>query len=169
MTSLYADSYTDSGQNPLDMIEGLLGTNEWPFERVTDDEITASVSGKWCEYHMRFFWREDGRVLQTACVFDARIPAPRRAKIFETLALINERMWVGHFEIWTDENVLMYRHATIAEADTFGISSQVCETLIETALSECERFFPVFQFVIWAGKEPAEAIEAALLETVGEA
>lgn len=169
MTSLYHDSHVDSGPNPLDLIEQLLGSNEWPFERVTDDEITASVTGKWCEYHMRFFWREDGRVLQTACVFDARIPDPRRAKIFETLSLINERMWVGHFEIWSDENVLMYRHATMADADAQGISPEVCETLIETALSECERFFPVFQFVIWAGKEPAEAIESALLETVGEA
>jgi len=44
-----------------------------------------------------------------------------------------------------------------------------CETLIETALSECERYYPVFQFVIWAGKSPAEAIEIAMLDTVGNA
>jgi len=41
--------------------------------------------------------------------------------------------------------------------------------LIEIAITECERFYPAFQFVIWGGKSPAEAIAAAMLETVGEA
>ena len=31
------------------------------------------------------------------------------------------------------------------------------------------RFYPVFQFVLWGGKSPSEAISAALIETVGEA
>ncbi|MGH6959444.1 MAG: YbjN domain-containing protein, partial [Dongiaceae bacterium] len=35
--------------------------------------------------------------------------------------------------------------------------------------SECERFFPAFQFVLWGGKSPEEALAAAMLETVGEA
>ena len=37
------------------------------------------------------------------------------------------------------------------------------------AIEECERFYPVFQFVLWAGKTPQEAISAALIETQGEA
>jgi hypothetical protein len=55
------------------------------------------------------------------------------------------------------------------EEEQLGASLTLCETLIETALSECERYYPVFQFVIWAGKAPREAIETAMLETVGEA
>ncbi len=43
------------------------------------------------------------------------------------------------------------------------------KTLIEAAIDECERFYPVFQFVLWADKSPAEAIAAALIETQGEA
>jgi hypothetical protein len=42
-------------------------------------------------------------------------------------------------------------------------------TLIEAAIDECERFYPVFQFVLWGGKSPAEALSAALIETHGEA
>jgi hypothetical protein len=41
--------------------------------------------------------------------------------------------------------------------------------LVESAIDECERFYPVFQFVLWGGKTPAEAIAAALIETQGEA
>ena len=45
----------------------------------------------------------------------------------------------------------------------------LAETLIESAIDECERFYPVFQFVLWGGKTPAEALAASLIETRGEA
>ena len=41
--------------------------------------------------------------------------------------------------------------------------------LIDIALHECERFYPAFQYVLWGGRTPTEAIDAAMLETVGEA
>jgi hypothetical protein len=41
--------------------------------------------------------------------------------------------------------------------------------MVDIALTECERFFPAFQFVLWGGKPPAEALEAAMLDCVGEA
>lgn len=169
MTALITDRAHGPLASPLETIEHLLSVQDWPFERVSEDEITAAVPGQWSEYHLRFFWREDGRVLQVACVFDARVPETHRARIFETMSLINERLWIGHFELWSDESVLMFRHAALLEGDFAGGEVPVCGTLIDTALAECERFYPVFQFVIWAGKEPREAIEAAMLETAGEA
>jgi hypothetical protein len=36
-------------------------------------------------------------------------------------------------------------------------------------LSECERFYPAFQFVVWGGKSPAQAIASAMIDPVGEA
>jgi hypothetical protein len=42
-------------------------------------------------------------------------------------------------------------------------------TLVESAIEECERFYPVFQFVLWGGKSPRDALAAALVETQGEA
>ena len=38
-----------------------------------------------------------------------------------------------------------------------------------TALNSCERYFPAFQFVIWAGKSAREAMDSAMFETSGEA
>ena len=49
------------------------------------------------------------------------------------------------------------------------MSLAAAELLVETAIDECERFYPVFQFVLWAGKTPQEAIAAALIDTQGEA
>jgi hypothetical protein len=41
--------------------------------------------------------------------------------------------------------------------------------VIEAAVDEVDRFYPVFQFVLWGGKSPKDAIAAALVETRGEA
>ena len=43
------------------------------------------------------------------------------------------------------------------------------EDLLDVSVAECERFYPAFQFVVWGGKTPAEAVESAILDTVGEA
>ena len=122
----------------------------------------ATVKGKWCEYFLRFYWQEEGQILQLACILDLSIPEDRKAQIYEALASLNERMWVGHFEIWDEDNVVMFRHATLAEQNETGVSPSVCSSLMEIALSECERFYPVFQFVAWTDKSPADAIEAAV-------
>jgi hypothetical protein len=43
------------------------------------------------------------------------------------------------------------------------------QTIIDVAIDECERFYPVFQFIIWGDKTPEEAIASAMIETHGEA
>ena len=169
MTQIETSEAFSSLINPLDIVENLMGANGWAYERVGEEEISAALQGQWCEYQLRFYWREEGRVLQAACMFDIRIPEARKKPIYETLARINERLWIGHFETWLDEGVIMYRHASFVRDDVDGMDEGLCQSVIQTAIGECERFYPVFQFVIWAGKSPAEAIEAALLETVGEA
>ena len=62
----------------------------------------------------------------------------------------------------------MFRHAMLVREGT-TVTGELLEELVDIALSECERFYPAFQFVIWGGKAPAEALAAAMLETEGEA
>jgi hypothetical protein len=62
----------------------------------------------------------------------------------------------------------MFRHTTLLRGAP-GASVEQLEDLVDIALTECERFFPAFQFVIWGGKSASEAIGAAMFETVGEA
>ena len=90
--------------------------------------------------------------------------------IYEALGLINEQLWLGHFEMWSGSGLVVFRHATILDTrDSDGLSLEQAESISEAALEECERFYPVFQFVLWGGKSPGEAIAAALIDTHGEA
>ena len=43
------------------------------------------------------------------------------------------------------------------------------EVMLEGAVHACERYFPAFQFVVWAGKSAPDAMAAAMFDTAGEA
>jgi len=49
------------------------------------------------------------------------------------------------------------------------VPAESLEHMVDIALTECERFFPAFQFVLWGGKSPADALAAAMLDCIGEA
>lgn len=154
---------------PIDMLENYFAAHGWSHTR-EEDEVVAKVKGSWTEYELRAIWREDDGVLQFLAFPDVRVADERRAAIYETIGLVNEQLWVGHFELWSSSGILLYRHAAmIPGEDGAAITLQHTELLVESAIDECERFYPVFQFVLWGGKSPKEAIAAALIETQGEA
>lgn len=154
---------------PLDMLESYFAAHGWSHER-HDDEITATVKGSWTEYELRALWRDEDSVLQFLAFPDVKVAEERRAAIYETIGLVNEQLWVGHFELWSSSGILLYRHAALIDGEEEGqISLSAAELLVETAIDECERFYPVFQFVLWGGKSPKDAIAAAMIETQGEA
>ena len=155
-------------ENPLDAIEELISSNEWPFDRSRSDELTVWIGGGWCTYQLWFLWRSNPDVLYVSCAFDVKVAKTQRADIHTLLMLINERAWLGHFALSPEDDVVTFRHAQLINA-LRSTESATWEALIEIALSECERYFPAFQFVLWGGKTPPQAISAALLETQGEA
>jgi hypothetical protein len=153
---------------PIDMLESYFAAHGWSHER-EDEEIVAKVKGSWTEYELRAIWREEDGVLQFLAFPDIRVADERRAAVYETIGLVNEQLWIGHFELWSASGILLYRHAATIDGEEPVLSLAQAELLVESAVDECERFYPVFQFVLWGGKSPAEAIAAALIETQGEA
>ena len=154
--------------NPLDMIERIVEVNEWTFDRRNEQEMAAQAPGRWCDYSLYFSWNEELGAMHFTCAFDMRVPEARRNEVRYLLALINEKLWLGHFGLWQDEGLPMFRHA-LPLRGLRGPSAELIEDLLDTALVECERFYPAFQYVIWGGKTPADAIAAALVDTQGEA
>ncbi len=154
--------------NPLDVVEQFVAANEWPADRSGDEELAACVDGHWNRYHLWFTWREDHGVMQFCCAFDLRVPAHRLSDARALLALVNERMWLGHFDYSAEGGILMFRHALLLGAGARATPRQV-EDLIEVALNESERYFPAFMFMLWGGKTVDDALASAMLDTVGEA
>jgi hypothetical protein len=162
------ESTRDHRSSPLDVVERMAAGNNWPFERAGEDEIGLVVTGRWTNYQVSFTWMNEIETLHLACAFDMKVPELRLADVQKLIALINEQMWIGHFDVWTQNGVIMFRHALVL-AGGVAASGRQCEAVLATALDSCERYFPAFQFVIWAGKSAREAMELAMFETTGEA
>lgn len=155
-------------EHPLDVLERLVASQDWAFDREDEDELCVTVGGSWAEYHIAFTWVEEVESLHVACGFDLRAPPRRRAEVMNLISLVNEQLWLGHFDFWSSENVVMYRHGLLLAGGAEPTASQ-CEALLRAALEACERYYQAFQFVLWAGKPAREALDAVLFETRGEA
>jgi len=154
--------------NPLDVVERIAAINDWSFERAGDDEITMLVGGKWSDYQVSFTWMHDIEALHLACAFDLKVPERRRSEVQQLIALVNEQLWIGHFDLWTQDGMVMFRHALVLAGGGEATSPQ-CQALLSRALAACEGYFPAYQFVVWAGKPARQALDAAMFETSGEA
>ena len=161
-------SILDDQEHPLDKVEKLAASHNWLVERAADDEINMVVEGTWIDLHRCLNWRDDIEGLHMACTFDLKVPSPRREEVRRVTALINEQLYFGHFDIWPSEGTLMFRNGLLLTGGARATNAQY-EALISLALETSERYFPVFQFVIWAGKTAEQAMQLSLLETLGEA
>jgi len=158
----------DDGAAPLEMLAQLFDAHGWPFRRINDEELSGEVPGSWATYQIRGIWRPEDRVLQMLSLPDLRVQDVQKSAIYELIALANEQVWLGHFEFWSKGNVLLYRHgALLADHGRLGLSQ--AQDLVDAAISECDRFYPAFQFVLWGGKSPRDALADALVDAAGEA
>lgn len=153
--------------NPVDLVEQVAGNHDWPCDRTHDDELTLVVAGAWTDYQLSFNWRNDLESLHIACAFDFKVPDNRLGEMYRLVAQINEQLWLGHFDLWTREGLIMYRQGLMLNG-AVATRSQ-CEALLKAALEACERYYQAFQFVVWAGKDSREALASIMFETEGQA
>ena len=164
----HPDITLDSPGNPISVVEEIAAFNDWTFERSGIDEVTILTKGAWTDYELSFTWMSEIEALHLACAFDMKIPEVRRPEVQRLIASINEQLWVGHFDLWTSTGLIMYRQALVLPGGLTASTAQ-CEVMLAGAIHACERYYPAFQFVVWAGKSASEAMSAAMFDTEGEA
>ncbi|MCZ6609329.1 MAG: YbjN domain-containing protein [Alphaproteobacteria bacterium] len=164
--SLYQMEADDA--HPIDLVERVIGANQWSHQRVSDDELAVEIAGCWCDYRLFFAWHREVAAIHFSLALDMRVPKAKHGQVGVLLATINEKLWLGHFDLWSEDGLPMFRYAVLLRG-TSGPSHAQIEELVNIAVSECDRFYPAFQFVIWGGKSVADAVACALIDPVGEA
>src|ERR1700679_1739358 len=125
--------------NPLDLLEDIVTANEWLFDRTGDDELIVELAGRWCHYRMFFVWQREIGALQFTCQFDMKVPDAKRSEVNDLLAMLNNRLWLGHFDLELQQGTPLFRYTVLARNDRMpGV--EALEDLVEIALTECERF-----------------------------
>lgn len=98
MSITSASEMSAPAANPIDLVEEIVAANEWAHERASDDEMFVEIGGRWCDYRLFFVWQPDMNALLFSCGFEMKVPRNRRAAVFELLSLVNEKLWLGHFD-----------------------------------------------------------------------
>ena len=91
-----------------------------------------------------------------------------RSAAHELLALINEKLWIGHFDITSKNGIPAYRHTVLSFPENEMLQNQL-EDLVDIAIYECEKYYPAFQLVLFENAKPTKAIEISSFETIGQA
>ena len=97
-----------------------------------------------------------------------RAPKSKRAAAYELLSLINQRVWLGHFEVWTEDGEVVFRHSLALPSGERPTLAQAA-SMIDAAVEAADRFYPAFDFLLKGSKSPEDAMAACMFETVGQA
>lgn len=154
--------------NPLDSVEEVLHGNDWTFDRPTESEIVVQASGQRSHYRMTFLWQEEYSAMQFFCEMDECIPKKRMDMAARLLRNINERLWMGHFDIPEETRTPVFRYTCLFRGtQTSGVEH--VEDIVEISLAECERFHNAFALLATAPTLTDDVLALVLSEHSGAA
>ena len=167
MSVMLAQSIRDI-VHPLEAVEQVCIQRDITYDQSSDEELIAELKGAWSHYKLWFRWEEDLGLLVFSCALDVQVKKTSRAKLYPLLAELNEKLWLGHFDMTSDDGTIMFRYSMLAH-ETLDITSEQIEALIDIATTECNRCYPALQSVLWGNTPVNEAVTLALFDTAGEA
>jgi hypothetical protein len=154
--------------DPLEVVERVLIAENLTFDRTEDGDLAFALTGDWKDYELWFAWRPEADCLQLCLSIDLKAAKERRGPAHELINLINQRVWLGHFEIWADDGEVVFRHALALPRAERPSMAQTA-SMIDAAMEAADRFYPAFDFLISGEKSPADAMAACMFETMGQA
>ena len=154
--------------NPIDVVEDVIYQKRWNFSRAADHELVAEIESHWCQYRLYFTWSENINAMSFTITFDLCFPQSKFNKAYELLGLINEKLWIGHFDITSKNGIPAYRH-TVFESHGNEMFYNQLEDLVDIAIYECEKYYPAFQLLLFDESCPHEALEFCEIDVIGRA
>ena len=154
--------------NPIDIVEDVIYQKKWSFSRSAEHELVADISSNFCQYRLYFNWSENISAISFTITFDLSFPQTKLFKAYQLLGLINEKLWIGHFDITSKNGIPAYRHTVVARTDIDFLHKKL-EDLVDIGIYECEKYYPSIQQVLFEDISPIEALEFSNFETIGQA
>jgi len=166
MTSYYTE-LTDSKFHPINVLEEIIISKNWVFERPIEDEIYIEVPTKYSNLIIQVIWLKNQSRIEIRSFFYNKMDFSDNVEIYKLLNLINNKIDYGHFIV--DENKHPSFKNSIIVKDHKNIKFDLLREVLNYAILESERFFPILQLVLWGGKKAEEAILFFDFKTEGRA
>ena len=166
MTSSFTN-LTDSKFHPINLLEEIIISKNWVFERPIEDEIFIEVPTKYSNLIIQVTWLKNRGRIEIRSFFYNKMDFSNNVEIYKLLNFINNKIDYGHFVI--NENKYPTFKNSLILKDSRSVKLGLLKEIFNYAILECERFFPAFQLVLWGGKKAEEAIKFFDFHTEGKA
>ena len=155
MTSSFTD-LSDSKSHPINLLEKIIISKNWVFERPIEDEIYIEVPTKYSNLIIQVTWLKNKSRIEIRTFFYNKMDFSDNTEIYELLNLINNKIDYGHF-ILNENSYPTFKNSIIVQ-DHINIKFNLLREVLNYAILESENFFPILQLVLWGGKKAEEAI-----------
>src|SRR3972149_3783820 len=108
----YLEDEPNIDEHPIDLAEAVLGQDRrFVTERSDDGDLSFSCNGAWCPVTGFLGWGEELPAVLLTVSFDLVAPQSRMVEAARLIAMINENLWLGHFDLWTEDGSIVFRHS----------------------------------------------------------
>lgn len=154
--------------SPISYIEESADVLGWDCEYQDESEIRFKFDQEWGLCAMDWLWVEEWHTLSCIVSSNLHIPEERQDDIRDLILMINEQIWIGHFDL--SDGQPAFRYSLLLEDLAYEQAGNMIEQTINIALREWARYHAAFHFVSWGGAESSKKmLSPALVETAGEA
>jgi hypothetical protein len=134
-------------------------SQQWRHMDGTDTSFTIGYNGKHTGLVGVVHVREKTRLLCVSVSNGVKAPPPRMSAAYELVCRLNLGMALGAYWIDPDDGEVTF--SITSSLLTLEPSDQWLGSIIHTALSTYDRYFPAISDVFYAGKAPADAVAEA--------
>jgi len=126
---------TEDNHDLFEIVEHVLGSLGWQYDRESYNSIQCIAPTRWGEMGCLFACRLDPAALHFSLTLDVKPQSTRKAVISELVMLMNEQLWLGHFDFWIEDEVIIFRHA-LPLAGRMAPGSGEVQAVLTAALQE---------------------------------
>ncbi|MCY4006984.1 MAG: YbjN domain-containing protein [Rhodobacteraceae bacterium] len=153
--------------HPVDLAQAVAIESGWPFRRDEEDQLLIEYEGNWRIYSLSVSLLEDMEILLVRAGFSFKLNEDNSAPVLQVVNYANQICPVGAFTLHCSEESMVFGTGQTITGEGH-LTSQQLTRLIEICIAQCERFYPAFQAAILGVGDVQSAIEAAVLEPIGE-
>ncbi len=152
-------------ENLLDIIENTLKKQDYKYSRLEEGEMDVSIPP---DYNLTILLRNDYNILHFSNDLNIICPEDRLAVVEDSIVKVNERIWLGHFDLLSQDNRIVFSFS-LPFADTIVLDEDYIEEILLMICDECDRFYHYFKMVLSDKQIPNFSIGTLFKIAIGEA
>lgn len=141
----------------LDVVEQWAEKRGFQIHRSQEAEIDVFIQGRGALFQINIRGLAELAALHFACGFELQIPKKRFSEAMRLTAYLNEKLYIGQFDVWDDKKYVTLRHALVLVGE--DPTQRQCNDLTEYLVKVSEKMMPLFILVAKHNYTVEEAIQ----------